>query len=102
MMSTLINDIGDKADAIELMNEAAGFLGGPWPGTIRKYFQDGYNLVRTIAGDNITVVIGDAFLTVSGWGGFLTEPDAENTMMDIVSLPYCRSLSQEIQVFVPA
>ncbi|KIJ50980.1 glycoside hydrolase family 5 protein [Sphaerobolus stellatus SS14] len=84
VMSTLISDIGDKADAIELMNEAAGFLGGVWPGTIRNYFQNGYDLVRKTTGNNnMTVVIGDAFLTVSSWPGFLTAPTAVNTMMDL-------------------
>ena len=84
VISTLVTDIGDKVDAIELMNEGAGFLNGPWPGTLRTYFQDGYNVVRNISGNNVTVVIGDGFLTVSSWTGFLTAPQAVNTMMDVV------------------
>lgn len=72
-------------DAIELLNEPAGFRGPPWPDTIRSFWQSGYNVVRDVAGMNVTVVIEDAFLGVQNWAGFLTEPSAANTIMDVVS-----------------
>ena len=57
----LAREAGSMLDGIELLNEAAGFLGGAWPGVIRQYFLDGYEIVREEAGDDVQVVIGDAF-----------------------------------------
>ena len=74
-------------DAIELLNEPAGFRGAPWPDTIRNFWQSGYEVVRDVGGVNITVVIEDGFLGVQSWQGFLTEPSATNTLMDVVRLP---------------
>lgn len=71
-------------DGIELINEPSGFLGPPWPDTIRNFWQSGYEVVRDVAGPNVTVVIEDAFLGVQSWEGFLTEPSAVNTLMDVV------------------
>ena len=86
LIGFLARDVGDMVDAIELLNEPAGFRGPPWPDTIRNFWQSGYEVVRDVAGVNITVVIEDAFLGVQSWQGFLTEPSAANTLMDVVRL----------------
>ncbi len=48
-------------DAIELLNEVAGFLGSAWDSAVRDYWRRGYEVVRQAGGDNVVVVIGDAF-----------------------------------------
>ena len=47
-------------DTIELLNDVAGFLGSAWDSAVRDYWR-GYEVVRQAAGDNVVVVIGDAF-----------------------------------------
>ena len=84
LIGFLAKDVGDMVDAIELINEPSGFLASPWPETIRNYWQSGYEVVRDVAGVNVTVIIEDAFLGVQSWEGFLTEPSAVNTLMDVV------------------
>lgn len=71
-------------DGIELLNEPAGFLQGDWPDTIQRFWQGGYDVVRdVIPGENITVVIEDAFLGVQSWNGFLNAASgAANVLMD--------------------
>jgi glucan 1,3-beta-glucosidase len=78
----IASKVGGMVDVIQLLNEAAGWKGGQWPDVIRKYWRDGYNIIREVAGSRTKVMIGDAFLTVNSWEGFLTYPDAEGTMMD--------------------
>ena len=41
--------------------------------------------VRSTAGDDIKVMIGDAFLGVNSWDGFLGSGDAQGVIMDYVS-----------------
>ena len=48
-------------DAIELLNEVARFLGSAWDSAVRGYWESGYEVMRQAAGDNVVVVIGDAF-----------------------------------------
>ncbi|KAF8589811.1 glycoside hydrolase family 5 protein [Ramaria rubella] len=83
LIGFLAKDIGDMVDAIELVNEPAGFRPSPWPETIRSFWQSGYDVVRDVAGVNVTVVIEDAFLGVQNWEGFLTGPAASNVLMDV-------------------
>ncbi|KAF8526318.1 glycoside hydrolase [Hysterangium stoloniferum] len=78
----LATDLGNQIDAIELLNEPAGFRGTQWLDTIKQFWQSGYDVVRDVVGLNVTVVIEDAFQGVQSWEGFLTEPGASNVLMD--------------------
>jgi glucan 1,3-beta-glucosidase len=106
LIGFLAKDVGNIVDAIELINEPSGFLGPPWPETIRNFWQSGYEVVRDVAGVNVTVVIEDAFLGVQSWAGFLAEPSAVNTLMDVVRFyplhrhysTHC-SVKHEYQIF---
>lgn len=60
----LAKNIGSQVSVLELLNEGAGFLGNNWATSVRNYFTDSYNAVRAAAGQNIKVMIGDAFLGV--------------------------------------
>jgi aryl-phospho-beta-D-glucosidase BglC (GH1 family) len=68
VIKVIATELGPQVDAIELMNEIAGFMGPVWDNMARTYYQSGYNVVRQAAGNNILVVLGDAFdaLTVRG------------------------------------
>ncbi|KAF5359505.1 hypothetical protein D9756_003411 [Leucocoprinus leucothites] len=88
----LTQNIGGMVDVIELLNEGAGFRGPDWSNAIRQYFLDGYNTVRAVESassstysDNRTlgVMIGDAFMGLQSWDGFLTFPQGNNALMDI-------------------
>jgi hypothetical protein len=59
-------------DAIELLNEVAGFSGSACDSAVRDYWRRGYEVVRQAAGDNVVVVIGDAFEGVDV-GAFASE-----------------------------
>ncbi|KAG5642576.1 hypothetical protein DXG03_002527 [Asterophora parasitica] len=61
----IAESIGGLVDVIELLNEPAGFRGDQWANGVRQYWLDGYDAVRQAGGDNIKVMIGDAFLGVS-------------------------------------
>lgn len=63
-MRFLATNVGDMLDVIELLNEPAGFMGDDWASVLRQYWQDGYNVVRDIAGNSLQVMIGDGFLGV--------------------------------------
>ena len=64
VIQVIATQLGPMIDAIELLNEVAGFLGSAWDTAVRGYWKSGYDLVRQTAGDDILVVIGDAFETV--------------------------------------
>jgi aryl-phospho-beta-D-glucosidase BglC (GH1 family) len=66
--------------SIELLNEPAGFYDDVL-GVVRKYWQDGYNIVRGHS-QSLIVVIGDAFKGLAFWNGFMTFPAFSNVMMD--------------------
>ncbi|KDQ06363.1 glycoside hydrolase family 5 protein [Botryobasidium botryosum FD-172 SS1] len=66
--------------SIELLNEPAGFNSSILQ-AIRPYWTEGYNAVRALSQD-IVVTIGDAFMGVSFWNGFLVPPSAANVLMD--------------------
>ena len=64
IIQVIAAQLGPMVDAIELLNEVAGFLGSVWDSAVRGYWKSGYEVVRQTAGDGILVVIGDAFETV--------------------------------------
>ncbi|EIN04828.1 glycoside hydrolase family 5 protein [Punctularia strigosozonata HHB-11173 SS5] len=78
----MVKNVGGMVDVIELLNEAAGFTSSQFAETVRQFWQDGYDVVREAAGGGIKVMIGDAFLGVDSWEGFLTYPSAEGVIMD--------------------
>jgi glucan 1,3-beta-glucosidase len=61
IIEVLASQLGPMIDAIELLNEVAGFLGSAWDSAVRDYWRRGYEVVRQAAGDDVVVVIGDAF-----------------------------------------
>ena len=61
VIQVLASELGPNVDAIELLNEVAGFYGSAWDSAVRQYYQSGYAVVRQTAGNDIVVVIGDAF-----------------------------------------
>ncbi|KAJ3515266.1 hypothetical protein NMY22_g14496 [Coprinellus aureogranulatus] len=69
-------------DVLELLNEVAAFRGEEWESAVRGFWQDGYDAVREAAGDDIKVMIGDAFLGVNHWTNFLVPPRGHDVMMD--------------------
>ncbi|KAF9036214.1 glycoside hydrolase family 5 protein [Panaeolus papilionaceus] len=78
----MAKEIGDQVAVIELLNEGAGFRGSDWATTIRNFFGNAYEAVRGAAGDDVKVMIGDAFLGVDSWTNFLTPPNGQGAMMD--------------------
>jgi len=57
--------VGNQVSVIELLNEAGGFRGDDWATVIKQFWQDGYDAVRQAAGQNVQVMIGDAFLGIN-------------------------------------
>lgn len=86
ILTFVAENIGGMIDVLELLNEGAGFLGNQWSSTIRQFWKDGYNAVREAAGAGMKIMIGDAFLGVDSWEGFLQYPSAQGVMMDVVSV----------------
>ncbi|KDR76186.1 hypothetical protein GALMADRAFT_67855 [Galerina marginata CBS 339.88] len=78
----IASQVGDQVSVIELLNEAAGFKGSDWAAAIRQFWLDAYAAVRSAAGDNVKIMIGDAFLGVNSWTNFLTAPQGQGVMMD--------------------
>lgn len=72
-MVFIAKEIGGLVDVLELLNEGAGFRGDDWAANIRQYFQDASDAVRDVAPTDMTIMIGDAFLGVQSWDGFLTD-----------------------------
>jgi len=83
IISSIAKEIGDKVSIIQLLNEIAGFRQG-FGDAARQFWQSGYRAVRDAAGMEPKVMIGDAFLTVGAWDGYMKEPDASGVMMDLV------------------
>lgn len=71
ILKFVVKNIGGMIDVIELLNEPAGFYGDSYAQIIRQFFQEGYEMVRETAGDNLKVMIGDAFLGVQVRFAFL-------------------------------
>jgi len=63
-MVFIAKEIGGMIDVLELMNEPAGFRSDTWATVTRQYFQDAYDAVRDAVGDNMKMMISDAFLGV--------------------------------------
>ncbi|KAJ8508798.1 hypothetical protein ONZ45_g8953 [Pleurotus djamor] len=81
ILKFMATTIGGMVDVIELLNEPAGFLPSV-AAVIRDFWLNGYVAVRDAAGEDIKVMIGDAFLTVGNWQGFLTAPQGQGVLMD--------------------
>ncbi|KAF8825147.1 hypothetical protein HHX47_DHR7000093 [Lentinula edodes] len=78
----IAQQIGGMIDILELVNESAGFLSSEWASVTRSFFSNGYTAVRNAVGDTLNIMIGDAFLGVDAWDGFLTYPSGVNALMD--------------------
>jgi len=61
IIQVIASQLGPQVDAIELLNEVAGFYGSAWDTAVRRYWKSGFEIVRQAAGDDVVVVIGDAF-----------------------------------------
>ncbi|KAI0719308.1 glycoside hydrolase [Cerioporus squamosus] len=77
----IADQIGGMIDVLELLNEPGGYQ-ADIAAIIADYWQDGYDAVRNVSGTSLKVMIGDAFLGVASWDGFLTSPDATGVLMD--------------------
>jgi len=57
---------------LELLNEPAGYLGDAFLQVLRQFWQDGYTEVRAVAGEDLKIMIGDAFVSLevshTSWG----------------------------------
>ncbi|KAH9945165.1 glycoside hydrolase [Epithele typhae] len=73
--------IGGMIDVLELINEAGGWQSNI-AAIVRDFFTDGYDAVRSVSGTDLKVMIGDAFLGVANWDGFLTPPSGQGVLMD--------------------
>ncbi|ESK94612.1 glycoside hydrolase family 5 protein [Moniliophthora roreri MCA 2997] len=78
----IAREAGGMIDILELLNESAGFRSSEWAAVTRQFWVDGYHAVREAAGDDLKIMIGDAFLGVNNWRNFLTYPDAQGVLMD--------------------
>ncbi|KAF9052397.1 glycoside hydrolase family 5 protein [Hymenopellis radicata] len=76
----MAEQIGGMIDVLELLNEGAGFTSSVWAANIRQFFLDGYDAVREVAPADMKIMIGDAFLGVDSWTGFMT--NESGVMMD--------------------
>lgn len=63
-LAFLAKEVGDQISVIELLNEAAGYMGSNWPATIRNFWTTAYSAVRNVVGNEMKIMIGDAFLGV--------------------------------------
>lgn len=61
----LAKTVGSDVSVIELLNEAAGFLGDNWASVVKQFWMDGYTTVRNATGLGVQVMIGDAFLGIN-------------------------------------
>ncbi|OJT11441.1 Glucan 1,3-beta-glucosidase [Trametes pubescens] len=77
----LAEQIGGMIDVLEVLNEPAGYQ-SDIGGIIAGYWQDAYDVVRAAAGSSLKVMIGDAFLGVAHWDGFMTGSSAQGVLMD--------------------
>ncbi|KAF9043659.1 glycoside hydrolase family 5 protein [Rhodocollybia butyracea] len=99
--------IGGMIDILEVLNESAGFLSTTWANVTRSFYSAAYTAVRNAVGGSLNVMIGDAFLGVDAWTGFLTFPSGENVLMDnheyqIFDIPQLQlSFSQHLAATCP-
>ncbi|TEB33365.1 glycoside hydrolase family 5 protein [Coprinellus micaceus] len=78
----IAQNVGGLIDVLELLNEPAGFRGDAWESAVRGFWEDGYDAVREVAGEEMRVMIGDAFLGVNHWTNFLVPPRGHDVLMD--------------------
>ncbi|KAF9532615.1 glycoside hydrolase family 5 protein [Crepidotus variabilis] len=78
----LAKTFGSDVGMIELLNEAAGFRGDDWANAVRQYWLDGYAAVRASGGQDVQVMIGEAFMGFDAWKNFLSYPGAQGVFMD--------------------
>ncbi|KAJ7227170.1 glycoside hydrolase family 5 protein, partial [Mycena pura] len=93
----IVENIGGLIDVIELLNEPATYLSSTYPDTLRQFWQDGYNAVRSVAGSNMKIMIGDGFEGVDSWTNFLTYP-GKYPCVHLV-LPSLILIQHEYQIF---
>jgi len=83
IISYIAKEVGSKVSVVQLLNEVAGFRQG-FGDAARQFWQSGYRAVRDAAGTGPKVMIGDAFLTVGAWNGYMTSPESSGVIMDLV------------------
>lgn len=84
VIETIASEVGNKVAVIELLNEVAGFRGEQWSDAVRSYWQAGYDRIRATIGNDVNVMIGDAFLGIDYWNGFMK--NEQGVLMDLVSI----------------
>ncbi|KDQ24837.1 glycoside hydrolase family 5 protein [Pleurotus ostreatus PC15] len=77
----IAKNAGGMIDVMELLNEPGGFMPSV-AAVIRDFWLNGYSAVRDAAGEDIGVMIGDAFMGVGNWQNFLTPPQGHGVLMD--------------------
>ncbi|KAH9959615.1 glycoside hydrolase superfamily [Russula dissimulans] len=103
IIQVVASQLGPQVDAIELLNKVAGFYGSAWDTAVRGYWKNGFEVVRQSAGDDVVVVIGDAFEGIDNWQGFFPDAQHNRVMMDyhvyqiISNEELSRSQDQHIQ-----
>ncbi|KAG8828955.1 exo-1,3-beta-glucanase [Serendipita sp. 399] len=81
VLEVIAREVGDKVAVIELLNEIAGFRDPAWADAARRFWQAGYDRVRTAGGNEVKIMMGDAFLGVHNWDGYLKS--GQGVMMDL-------------------
>ncbi|PPQ85378.1 hypothetical protein CVT25_006409 [Psilocybe cyanescens] len=81
-LTFMAKEVGDQISVMELLNEAAGFRDSNWASVVRNFWTTAYGAVRAVAGDDMQIMIGDAFLGVESWTNFLTPPQGHGVLMD--------------------
>lgn len=78
MLRFVAKNAGGMIDVMELLNEPGGFMPSV-AAVIRDFWLNGYSAVRDAAGEDIGVMIGDAFMGVgvSSFAIKSSERDAE-------------------------
>ncbi|KAI0775187.1 glycoside hydrolase family 5 protein [Trametes elegans] len=76
----IADQIGGMVDVLELLNEPAGYQ-SDIGAVIGNYWQDAYQAVRQAAGTALKVMIGDAFLGVANWDGFMTSSNQDQGVL---------------------
>ena len=87
VLQVIGEQLGNKVSVIELLNEVAGFRSQQWADAARAFWQTGYDRIRAAAGNNVKIMIGDAFLGLDSWYGYMKS--SQGVMMDLVSSILC-------------
>ncbi|KAG8750908.1 exo-1,3-beta-glucanase [Serendipita sp. 396] len=81
VLDAIGRQVGDKVEVIELLNEISGFRDQQWVDAAKRFWQAGYDRIRAAAGGEVKIMIGDAFLGVHSWDGYLKS--GQGVMMDL-------------------